>query len=279
MTEDPALLAAGYALGTLTPDELVAYREYLSSSAEGRAEAHEFAAVTDALAHEAAPVTPPPALKSTLMAKIAATPQLPAPAADPVPESEAAPAAPPAAAPVPRAAPVASEGARAPIVGPAEARARSRWFHRPAAIVASAAAAALIFVGGTFVGVGFGAGNDAVEQQASALAQLNQAPDTQRTSAPVAGGGTATLVFSRSLGKSALLVDDLDTLPSGKTYELWYIGSKGATPAGTMQAAGSGTTWRILKGRFTPGLTVGVTVEPEGGSKQPTTKPLVAIKS
>lgn len=279
MIDDPALLAAGYALGTLTPDELAAYREYLSSSAEARAEADEFAAVTDALAHEAPPVTPPPALKSALMAKIAATPQVPVPGAVPAPESEAAPAAP--AVPLAPAEPVAPAGpaASAAPMGRAEAKARRRWLRGPASVVAAAAAAVLIFVGGTFVGAGLGGGNDAVQQQASALAQLNQAPDTQRTSAPVAGGGTATLVYSSSLGKSALLVDDLDTLPSGKTYELWYIGGKGATPAGTMEAAGSGTTWRILKGRFKPGLTVGVTVEPEGGSKQPTTKPLVAIKS
>jgi hypothetical protein len=44
-----------------------------------------------------------------------------------------------------------------------------------------------------------------------------------------------------------------------------------------MQASGSGTTWRILKGRFTPGDTVGVTVEPAGGSKQPTTAPIMTM--
>lgn len=287
MTDDPALLAAGYALGTLTPEELAAYRAYLSSSAEARAEADDLAAVTDALAHEAPPVTPPPALKAALMAKIAATPQLPTADAvtDPAgalgeervrplervrPQERVRPPAPGGA----ESAPVAS----APTKGRAGAKARVRWFRAPGAIAAAAAAAVLLFVGGTLFGVGL-AGGDAGQQQARALVQLNQAPDTQRASAPVSGGGTATLVYSSTLGKSALLVRNLDRLPAGKTYELWYIDSSGATPAGTMEAVGSGTTWRVLEGRFTPGDTVGVTVEPAGGSKQPTTKPLVAIKS
>jgi len=285
MTDDPSLLAAGYALGTLTPEELSAYRAYLSSSAEARAEADDLAAVTDALAHDTPPVTPPPALKAALMAKIAVTPQLPADAA-------AGRTAPPAAAspdPSPRVsratvrplAPVTAETASlasGPKAARSSTKARVRWFRGPGAIAVAAAAAVLLFVGGTLFGVGLGRG-DAGQQQAAALVQLNQAPDTQRASAPVSGGGTATLVYSSALGKSALLVDNLQTLPAGKTYELWYIGSKGATPAGTMQASGSGTTWRILKGRFTPGDTVGVTVEPAGGSKQPTTKPVIAIKS
>jgi anti-sigma-K factor RskA len=33
----------------------------------------------------------------------------------------------------------------------------------------------------------------------------------------------------------------------------------------------------VLEGSFTPGVAVGVTVEPEGGSPQPTTEPIVVI--
>jgi anti-sigma-K factor RskA len=265
MIEDPALLAAGYALGTLTPEELAAYRAYLSSSPEALSEAEELASAARALALDAPPVAPPPALKSAIMAKIATTPQLPA--------------APPVASPDSAGVREQTGPRKGRSAGVAETRASLRWFRGPVRAIAAVAAAALIFVCGTLVGVRLQNGDGALQQQAAALAQLNQAADTQRASAQVSGGGTATLVFSPSLGKSALLVDRLDPLPSGKTYELWYIGDKGAEPAGTMQAASRGTTWRVLHGTFRPGDTVGVTVEPEGGSKHPTTKPIVAITS
>ena len=90
----------------------------------------------------------------------------------------------------------------------------------------------------------------------------------------------ATLVWSGALGRSALIATDLPELPSGKTYELWYIRDGQATAAGTMNATGgSDATWRVLTGRMAAGDTVGVTVEPRGGSKQPTTPPIVAIAS
>ena len=62
-------------------------------------------------------------------------------------------------------------------------------------------------------------------------------------------------------------------------YELWYIGESGARPAGTFSVSESGATWRVLDGDMVAGDMVGVTVEPRGGSEQPTTDPIVAIES
>uniref|UniRef100_UPI00117B0733 anti-sigma factor n=1 Tax=Leifsonia sp. NCR5 TaxID=1978342 RepID=UPI00117B0733 len=162
---------------------------------------------------------------------------------------------------------------------PAETKARSRWFTRPISIAAAAAAAVVLFLGGTFLGSSLAGNNSFQQQQASALAQINAAPDAQRATADVSGGGTATLVWSGKLGKSALVANDLPALPSDKTYELWYIRGGEATPAGTMKPADTGSTWRVLTGTMQAGDTVGVTVEPRGGSDQPTTSPIVAISS
>lgn len=235
----------GYDLGAETPEE-----------------ARQFEEVAAELGLAADPVTPPPSLKADLFAKLASTPQLPA-----VDAQAAAPA------PAPEPAPVTAAST------PAETKARSRWFSRPITIAAAAAAAVVLFLGGTFLGSSLAGNNSFQQQQASALAQINAAPDAQRATADVSGGGTATLVWSGKLGKSALVANDLPALPSDKTYELWYIRGGEATPAGTMKPEDTGSTWRVLTGTMQAGDTVGVTVEPRGGSDRPTTSPIVAISS
>ncbi|MGH1525840.1 anti-sigma factor domain-containing protein [Leifsonia sp. L25] len=235
-------------------------------------EAQDFEDVAAQLALAADPVEPPSALKAALFARIAETPQL-APTPDQAAPEQAAPVQ---AAPE-QAAPEAPSSTPAPT--PAERRAARRWFQRPGAVLASAAAAVVLFIAGAFAGVSL-AGNDSYQQQQSAaLAALNAAPDTQRSTAPISGGGTATLVWSARLGQSALVATDLPELAGDKTYELWYIRGGAATPAGTMDSTGHVATWRVLSGTMTPGDTIGMTVEPSGGSKQPTTKPIVAIAS
>ncbi|MGN7798053.1 anti-sigma factor [Leifsonia sp. 22587] len=255
--------------------------------ADDEPEARAFEEVAAQLALSTEPVEPRPELKAALFAQLASTPQLPAqdaapaaPAPTTLPEA-AEPAAPSAPAPVaPLPAPTAdTPTADTPQPGPAERAAQRRWFQRPGLILAAAAAAVVLFIGGAFVGSSLSGSNSYQSQQASALAEINAAPDVQRATAPVSGGGTATLVWSGELGRSALVANDLPDLPADKTYELWYIRDGQATPAGTMQPASTGSTWRVLTGEMAAGDTVGVTVEPRGGSDKPTTAPIVAIAS
>lgn len=242
--------------------------------ADNAREAQDFEDVAAQLALASDPVEPPSALKAALFARIAETPQL-------APEEDAAAPAPVEAHTAPSTAvpSTAVPSTAAPSSTPAEARAARRWFQRPGAILASAAAAVVLFIAGAFVGVSLAGTDSYQQQQSSALAALNAAPDTERSSAPITGGGTATLVWSARLGQSAIVATDLPQLAGGKTYELWYIRDGAATPAGTMDSAGHVATWRVLTGTMTPGDTIGMTVEPSGGSKQPTTKPIVAINS
>lgn len=238
--------------------------------ADDEQEARSFEDVATQLALSAEPVQPRPELKAALFAQLAQTPQLPAEDADADPADPAAVGTTPA-----------SEATPSPATTPgrAERAAQRRWFQRPGLLLGAAAAAVVLFFGGAFVGSTLSGGNSYQSQQASALAQINAASDVQRATADVAGGGTATLVWSGELGKSALVANDLPQLPDGKTYELWYIRDGQAIPAGTMESQGNGSTWRVLTGDMSAGDTVGVTVEPAGGSKKPTTDPIVAINS
>jgi hypothetical protein len=230
--------------------------------AQSEQEARDFEEVAAQLAAAAEPVQPPAAVKAALFAKLDATPQLPAESARDAAVRPGLPEPAPA-------------GSRAPTA--AAHRSNRRWFQRPVAIVAAAAAAAILFVAGAFVGVGL-AGTDSFQhQQATALAEINAAPDAQRATSAVSGGGTATLVWSAQLGRSAVIATDLPKLADDKTYELWYIRDGVATPAGTMDSTGALASWRVLSGEMTAGVTVGMTVEPDGGSPKPTTQPILAI--
>lgn len=73
--QDPSLLAAGYALGTHTPEEMAAYAVYLAGSADGRRGAEAFEQTAAALGMDAAPVTPRPKLKTDLLTLIQTTQQ------------------------------------------------------------------------------------------------------------------------------------------------------------------------------------------------------------
>lgn len=208
----------------------------------------EFGDVAAELALALPPVTPSPDLKARLMAQVAQTPQLPA---QTTPASDARPAS------------------------PAEQRANSRWFTRTSATLVAAAAAVALFFGGVATADLFEPGDDAAQQ----LAAIVAAPDVETVAAPVADGGSATLVSSESLGVSAMVFEGLPELDADEAYALWYITDGVPTPAGlfSVDADGDGRVVQVLDGAFEAGTIVGVTVEPASGSPSPTTDPIVAI--
>ncbi|RZU66203.1 anti-sigma-K factor rskA [Microterricola gilva] len=261
---------------------------------------NEFSETAAQLGLATTPVQPPASLRDDIMARIALTPQLPAvgeatagatatadavtaasptlrlPAPAPVSEAPGAPVTPEAPeAPAAPAAPAPIVGEEA---GPAERRAAARW-RRPVGVLLAVAAASALFFGGLAIGTLSDSTPPGTQTQAEQLAAIAAAPDSQRAVAEVAGGGTATLVWSGELGRSALLADGLAPLPADQTYQLWYIGDEGPVSAGTFDASSKGTTWHVLEGEMSAGDTVGVTVEPSGGSDAPTSDPIVAIAS
>ncbi|QWT23949.1 anti-sigma factor [Subtercola sp. PAMC28395] len=273
MTHDEFYLLSGaYALDALSPEEKAAFEAALAESPELAREADELAATATLLALSAVPVQPSSSLKATLMAQLATTPQDSSTRHGVTPEA------------VFGAVPTASEhpetdssnsGSRA------ELKARSRWFTRPAGILVAAAAAVALFVGGGFVGTALtqSGTNSSQDASASALAELYAASDVQSAHSTIEGGGEATVMWSSRLAKSAVIAQGLASLPSSKTYEAWYINGSTVTPAGTFTPGGDNTTWHVLSGKMAPGDTVGVTVEPAGGSQAPTTTPIIAVTS
>jgi anti-sigma-K factor RskA len=254
------LLAAAYALDALDADEHAEFERALATSPELRSEVDAYAVTAVHLAGLAEPVVPPSSLRDRLMAGLDDASRLPAADAAPAP-SGVAPA--PEAAPTPEAAPA----------GPAASAARRRWFQRTGPIIA-AAAAAVVLIAGVVIGVGWPGPNGWGAQRE--MAAIASAPDAQTQTHEVGGGGEITLVSSAEQGRSAVVVEGLPDVGADRTYELWYIDDAGAAPAGTFDVSGD-EAWRILDGSFKPGVAVGITVEPAGGSPQPTTEPIVVI--
>jgi hypothetical protein len=274
--DNPGELTGAYALNALGPAETAEFEAHLAESEQARIETAELSDTAVALGLATTPVQPSAGLKASLMAKIASTPQLP-PLAAPASAPQAVPVSTDAAPEPPEVEP-ADSAAVSPIGGAAAERARRRWFQRPVGLLLAAAAAIALFVGGAFVGQSFNT-NQFEQQQAASLAQINAAPDSQRASTKTADGHRATLVWSSERGLSALLVDNLPALPSDQDYQLWYIGASGAVSAGTFDSPGTGTVLRVLEGTLKAGDLIGVTVEPAGGSTQPSSDPIVAIQS
>lgn len=253
---DAANMSGAYSLHALDAEEASLFEAHLAESEETRNEVTELTDTAVLLGLAVAPETPPASLKEGIMARLATTLQL---GPEPV-----------AAASVP--------ATDARFTRTAQAKAQARWFTKPLNAVIGVAAAVALIIGG---GVAVNAISTNVTQQAAAnqLAAIYAADDSKSLKGIIAGGGQATLVYAASLKTSALIVAGMNALPSDKVYELWYINAEGARPAGTFTVGSDGKNWRLLEGTMKPGDTVGVTVEPHGGSATPTTDPIVVIVS
>ena len=108
--------------------------------------------------------------------------------------------------------------------------------------------------------------------QAQTLADLT-APDSQRRR--FAGG--EVLVHGERL---YLAMHALPAPPPGRVYQAWTLakGAKTVAPSVTFEPSSGGVAVVRLPEAATTIAAVAVSVEPEGGSKQPTTKPIALVR-
>lgn len=118
-----------------------------------------------------------------------------------------------------------------------------------------------------------------LQAQYEPLARLAAAPDARAATGSGVGGGTAFVLTSHALDQAVLVTSDLPTPPSGHAYQAWLIGtgrpprSIGLVPPAepTGPTAAAPLVFTGLDGA----AEIGLTVEPAGGSPQPTTAPVV----
>ncbi|HTT51864.1 MAG TPA: anti-sigma factor [Streptosporangiaceae bacterium] len=118
---------------------------------------------------------------------------------------------------------------------------------------------------------------DQARAQNRAVAAVLAAPDARLATRATSAGGVATVVAAQSRRALIISTSGLPTLTGGKVYELWFLAPSGARRAGLLPAGKGGKTPPLLASGLLPGDSVALTVEPAGGTNQPTTKPIVVV--
>lgn len=284
MSLDIHALSGAYAVDALDDAERAAFEQHLTGCSACQAEVES---LTDAVGDLSAlsEWEPPAALRERVLHGITLVRQLP-PIVDtttrrtdnsgssdrslsPSPSPSLAPSAPTApAAPAEPTSPVAPAASTDEL---AQRRGRHAEQHRsPLRWLVAAATAAVLVVGG-FTAWRSTSGADTPPP--TVAEQVRTAADAKTKEVSLRGGGSATIVRSVALGKAVIITSELPSAPTGKVYQLWLQDRTGhMTSAGLLAASGNQTV--VLQGDATASQGAGITVEPAGGSEQPTSNPI-----
>jgi anti-sigma-K factor RskA len=115
---------------------------------------------------------------------------------------------------------------------------------------------------------------DLQAQVRDAQAQQTQ---TVQLSGTWADQGAEAEVASISNDRIVLVADNLPSVPQGQTCQIWVIKGDVPEPSGLFQPGGTETAAPITT-PIKKGDTIAVTVEPAGGSEQPTTDPVLSAE-
>lgn len=110
----------------------------------------------------------------------------------------------------------------------------------------------------------------------TATEQVVQASDAQRASVTLDDGARATVVRSKQMNEAVLLTSGMPPAPSEHVYQVWFQNDAGQMVSAGLMPAGAHQV--MLDGDARHAQAVGITVEPAGGSPQPTTEPLALIQ-
>ena len=260
MTHQEAVELSGlYVLDALTPDERAQVDAHLRTCTLDHPEFAESGGVTPALATLAEPIAAPAELKTTILDAYRAEVGAPQPAFHPA-----------VAKPLMRTVPATQAPATHPAI-----RRMPTW-----AGWASAMAAVLILAVVGVWAVGQSSQADQANRRAQQLAQAVTAMTAPGSQVAILhGSGTAQgasgfAAFPQS-GGGYVVVTDLPTAPTGETYQAWYIVDGHPSSAGVMDVGQDGDL--IASGMQPMAGTdvVAFTLEPTGGSDQPTSAPII----
>jgi anti-sigma-K factor RskA len=110
------------------------------------------------------------------------------------------------------------------------------------------------------------------------VAAVLSAPDASMVTRHVSTGGTVTVVASRRMRMLVLTAAGLHGLPAAQRYEIWLIGPAGSRSGGMIDGSGHGKmVGPMVVSGLSAGDSVGLTVEPAGGSPKPTSPPVLLI--
>ncbi|GAB3190744.1 anti-sigma factor [Nesterenkonia suensis] len=258
MRADREYLAAGYVLGGLSAEETAEAERLLHEDAEFAREVADFDETMALVAEDDEPVAPSDETARAILS---------------IP-GQTAEAAPPETA--------ASEHAPESEARPVPDRSRPRR-NRPALYFALAASLLLLLcavLGGTALRIH--AENEQLRETVAALDGEQQEAQRLLGAADLAAqhvevGDGSSVTVSYSVAEQLILVTphDMADPDEGQDLQMWIIDQDGAHDAGLMTAESPAV---ITEPSFSADAAFGITVEPEGGSEQPTSEPLVVAE-
>lgn len=247
-------LAAPYALDALDGADQERFEAHLATCPACRAEVDDLREIAVGLS-EGLELAPPPALRERLLEQVAAEAAPTAPAADDAAPGEASTVR-------------SLDERRTPQhrTGPDRAGrtggARRWWLAAAAAVVVGAGAWGAVEV------LGQGDPADRIVQAQDARTYEADTPD-----------GQVSVVASADEDAAVLrLPGGLAAPPAGQVYQAWWVGADGsARSAGLIAEDVVEDGQALLEGGFAGAAAVGLTVEPAGGSQQPTSEPFAVV--
>jgi len=109
---------------------------------------------------------------------------------------------------------------------------------------------------------------------------LQNQPQGSQIPQMIALGGTGTKQGARAElvtlegDRAVLMAENMPPVPEGKTYQIWVIRGDTPQPSGLFEPKGDSIA-AVVEKPVEGADAVAVTVEPEGGSKEPTTDPML----
>jgi anti-sigma-K factor RskA len=235
---DVHTLSGAYALNAVSQEEAERFEEHLESCSACREEVRELQAAAAQMA--AGDAVPPPAeLKARVMAAARQQPQMP---------------------------PLVPQ-----VITVGETPAVRKRF--PRLLVAAAASVAVIVA----AGIGYNEMTDSStpgSTLAAGVVRVFEAPDAHQATMVTTNGGRVSVATSPSLQQMAVDTDELPDPGDGRVYQLWAMADgAAAVSAGVLEDPDSGAAMAMPA----EGIRVSITIEPAGGSEQPTGVPIMTV--
>jgi len=240
------LLTGAYAVDALTAAETDAFERHARRCPACAEEARGLREAAARLAMATA-IAPPPAMRARVLAAAARTRQ---------------------AAPPSRRSGAASAQPARRLIGAAR--------HRPVISAALTAMAAAIIVLVVLAGLTRHQLQQA-DARNGAVAAVLAAPDARLVTARTTVGGTVTVVMALREHRAVITARGMPSLSGSRVYQLWVMSPGHARSAGLLTAGRTGSTAPVLAAGVTAGDSIGITIEPAGGTSQPTTTPIAVM--
>ncbi|MCM0620268.1 anti-sigma factor [Nocardioides bruguierae] len=243
---DVHALSGAYAVDALDDVERARFERHLAECGDCRGEVDSLREAGALLAATAEEVTPPGALRERLLAEVGTVRPLP---------------------------PVVASAPRATLPTPSVAA------HRPPRVrtFVAAAAAAVITLGAATTLAITRPWDDAPAPSlvASPTDRVLAATDAERYVQKFEDGSKAVVVRSKDLNQAVIITSGMSEAPDGSVYELWLDHDGEMVAAGFMPDGPDNEV--LLSGDAATATGLGISVEPEGGSPEPTLEGAVII--